>query len=170
MNMLLIQFIGAIGYTLLTFSYFKKSKSQILLLQIFSYIFFTTHYYLLSGVTGAICNLISLAALIAIYVFDLFDFKFKKVLAMFFIILLIVINVMTFQNIFSLFPMIASVIAILSFLLDDENSIRCIGIIATICWLVYAIVYKSYISIIYEVITLIGVCIAYLKNRKNTIK
>lgn len=170
MNMLLVQFIGAVGYTLLAFSYFKKNKSQILLMQIFSYIFFTIHYYLLSGVTGAICNLIGLISLTTIYVFDLFGFKLKKVIAMFFVLILIVVNIVTFQNIFSLFPMVASIIAILSFLLDDENSIRGIGIIATICWLVYAVVYKSYISIIYEVITLAGVCIAYLKNRKNTIK
>ena len=53
--------------------------------------------------------------------------------------------------------------------MDDEDNIRIIGIVAALCWLAYAIAYKSYISIIYEVITLIGVFIAFIKN-KNIVK
>lgn len=159
--MILIQFIGLIGYTILGLSYFKKSKREILLLEIIAYIMFTVHYYLLSGITGAICNLVGLIALIFIYFFD----KFKKMLALFFVILLIIINIVTFQNIYSIFPMIASTIVILSFLMT-ENDVRKIGIVAAICWLIYAIVYKSYIAIIFEVLTLISVIVAFIKNRK----
>ena len=57
-NMLIVQAIGAIGYGTLAFSYFKKEKRQILFMQIVAYVFFTIHYYLLNGITGAICNLI----------------------------------------------------------------------------------------------------------------
>ena len=71
---------------------------------------------------------------------------------------------MTFQNFFSIFPLIASVIVIVSFLEKDENNIRAIGVVAAVCWLIYAIAYKSYIAIIFEVITLIDVCVAFLKN------
>ena len=67
MNFILVQFIGAIGYTLLALSYFKKEKKQILFTQIFAYIMFTIHYYLLSGFTGAICNFVGLLSLITIY-------------------------------------------------------------------------------------------------------
>ena len=85
----------------------------------------------------------------------------------FFTVLMLVANIVTFQNIFSIFPMVASVIAIVSFLRKSENDIRGIGILVAICWLIYAIVYKSYISIIFEAITLIDVVIAFLKNLKN---
>ena len=166
-SILLIQIIGAIGYTLLALSYFKKSKNQILLMQIVAYVFFAIHYYLLTGVTGAICNLMGLFALITIYLFEKFNFKSRFFLAIFLMLALIIINILTFQNIFSIFPMIASVIVIVSFLMNNENSIRMVGVLAAVCWLVYAIAYKSYVAIMFEIITLIDVCIAYLKNKSN---
>lgn len=161
---LIVQFIGAIGYSTLALSYFKKEKKQILFMQIISYIFFTIHYYLLNGITGAICNLIGLFALVTIYIFEKYEFKNLKIVSTFFILLLLIINIMTFQNFFSIFPLIASVIVIVSFLEKDENNIRAIGVVAAVCWLIYAIAYKSYIAIIFEVITLIDVCVAFLKN------
>lgn len=163
-NTLIVQGIGAIGYTLLALSYFKKEKRQILFMQIFSYMFFVIHYYLLNGITGAICNLIGLFALVTIYVFEKYKLKNKKLVLTFFIILLLAVNLTTFQNIYSIFPMIASVIVIVSFLENDENDIRGIGVLAAICWLIYAIVYKSYIAIVFETITFIDVVIAFVKN------
>lgn len=162
---ILIQAIGAIGYSTLALSYFNKEKKQILFMQIIAYIFFTVHYYLLNGVTGAICNFIGLLALIAIYLFDKYKLKNKILVSSIFIALLFIINIVTFQNFFSIFPLIASIIVIISFLDDDENSIRWIGILSAICWLIYAIVYKSYIAIVFEVITLINVGIAFFKNK-----
>lgn len=170
LQMLLIQAIGAVGYTTIAMSYFKKEKKQILFMQIISYIFFTIHYYLLDGVTGAICNVVGLFALVTIYLFDKYKLKNKFLVSMIFIIMLLIINIVTFQNVFSIFPMVASIIVILSFLDDNENLIRVVGVISAICWLIYAIVYKSYISIAFEVITLLNVCVAlvkYLKQKKN---
>lgn len=167
LNTLVIQGFGAIAYSLLALSYFKKEKRKILYMQIFSYIFFSIHYYFLNGITGVICNLIGLFALITIYMFEKHKLKHKGLVLSFFIVLLLVINIMTFQNIFSIFPMIASIIAIASFLGNNENDIRWIGILAAICWLAYAIVYKSYISIAFEVITLLNVILAFLKNLSN---
>ena len=166
MNIILIQFIGAIGYATLAASYFKKEKKKILFMQIIAYVMFTIHYYLLSGITGAICNLIGLFALLIIYLYEKYNEKDKNLLATFFITILIIINIATFQNIFSIFPMIASVIVIISFLTDNENAIREIGVVAAICWLIYAIVYKSYVAIVFEVITFVATLIALIKNNK----
>lgn len=167
MEFIFIQFIGAIGYSMLALSYFKKEKRKILFMQIIAYIMFTIHYYLLSGITGAICNLIGLNALVLIYIFDKYKLKNKSSVGIFFIVILLIVNIATFQNIFSIFPMIASVIVIISFLIDNEDVIRAIGVISAVCWLVYAIVYKSYIAMAFEIITLIGVTVAFIKNTKN---
>ncbi len=164
LNALIIQGIGAIGYTLLALSYFKKEKKQILFMQIISYVFFVIHYYLLNGITGAICNLIGLFALVAIYVFEKYKLNYKILVSAFFIVLLLIINIVSFQNIYSIFPMVASSIVIISFLENNENDIRGIGLLAAICWLVYAIAYKSYIAIAFEILTLINVVVAFLKN------
>lgn len=165
MNDIIIQLIGAIGYILLSISYFRKEKKNILSVQLFSYIFFSIHYYLLNGVTGAICNIIGLVALLTIYLFDKYKINYKLTISTFFIGSIIIVNILTFQNIYSIFPMIASIIVIISFLFESENIIRKVGIISAICWLIYAIVYKSYVTIIFEAITLIDVCFAYIKNK-----
>ena len=147
MKDIIIQAIGAVGYSLLALSYFKKVKKQILLMQIFAYIFFVIHYYLLNGITGAVCNSIGLFALISIYLFDKYNLKNKTITVGLFIILLLIANIITFQNIYSIFPLVASTIVLISFIDNNENNIRIVGIIAAICWLIYAIVYKSYVAI-----------------------
>ena len=168
MNIVIIQIIGAIAFITLTLSYYKKNKKEILFLQIVSYILFSIHFYLLSGITGALCNFIGLFALIAIYLLDKYNLKKgKKIISLIFIILLIVINIINFQNVYSIFPMIASVVVIISFLSYKEDLIRNIGVISAICWLIYAIVYKSYISIAFEVFTLIGIFDAIIKVKKS---
>ena len=166
MEFFIIQLIGAIGYSLLSLSYFKKEKKQILFMQIIAYIMFTIHYYLLNGVAGALCNFVGLFALIAIFLFDKYNIKNKKIMAIFFIAITIGINLMDIQNIYFVFPMIASVIVIISFITDNERAIREIGVVSAICWLIYAIVYKSYIGIVFEVVTLLSVLIATVKNNK----
>ena len=167
MKDILIQFIGAIGYFTLAISYFKKTKREILFMQIIAYVMFVVHYYLLDGITGAICNLIGLFALLTIYLFDKYKLKYKKTMSIFFMLLLIIVNILTFQNVFSLFPMIASVVVIISFLTSREDIIRKIGLVAAICWLIYAIIYGSYVAIVFEVLTLISIIIAYFKTKKN---
>ncbi len=160
---LLTQGIGAIGYTLLSVSYYKKNKKEILFIQIFSYIFFTIHYYMLSGKTGALCNFLGLIAFIIIYLFDKFKVKNKTILTILLIPFLINISLITYENIFSIFPIIASCVVIISFLSNNENFIRGIGLIAAVCWLIYAVVYKSYVAIVFEVITLIATIVAFVK-------
>lgn len=167
MYLLFIQFIGAIAFVILALSYFKKEKKQILFLQIIAYIFFTIHYYLLSGVTGAVCNLIGLFALIAIYLFERNNWNYTIIPVAFFAIVLMVVNISTYQNTFSIFPMIASVSVILSFLTEKADIIRGVGLVSAVCWLIYAIAYKSYISIVFETLTFIGTSIAFFKNTSN---
>lgn len=164
MRDIIIQAIGAVGYSLLALSYFKKVKKQILLMQIFAYIFFVIHYYLLNGITGAVCNSIGLFALISIYLFDKYNLKNKTITVGLFIILLLIANIITFQNIYSIFPLVASTIVLISFIDNNENNIRIVGIIAAICWLIYAIVYKSYVAIAFEAVTLIDICVAYINS------
>ena len=163
LNILVIQGIGALGFILLDLSYFKKEKRQILVMQIFSYILFAIHFYLLNGITGVICNLIGLFALLTIYMFEKYKIKNKIFCTIFFIGLLLAVNIMTFQNIYSIFPMVASVIVIISFLKNNENNIRGIGVLSATCWLIYAIVYKSYISIFFEAATFINAIVAFFK-------
>ena len=170
MSFILIQLIGAIGYSTIAYSYYKKDKKDILFIQIISYIFFTVHYYLLEGHTGAICNALGLVAFVIIYLFDKYKFKNKVLLAVCLIPLLIIISLITFENVYSVFPIFASCISIIAFLTNNENEIRRIGIVSAICWFIYAIVYKSYIAIVFEILLVMSTIIAFIKNNKKVDK
>lgn len=169
MNDFIIQLIGVIAYAILAFSYFKKEKKEILFLQIYSTIAFSIHYYLLSGITGTICNLISLLIIIIIYFFEKKEGKNKKLLVFSTIPLLILISLFTYENIYSIFPIIASTVILISFVLSNENTIRISGIISALCWLIYAAIYKSYAGVFFEGISMITTFIAFLKNKKKNI-
>ena len=166
MNYLLSQLLGAIGYSLLSFSFFKKEKKQILFIQILAYIGFTTHYYLLGALTGTMCNIIGFIALILIYFFSE-DYNKKIILVCILVPLLFLMAYLSYENIFSLFPVIACLITFNSFLSKSESKIRFIGIISAILWLIYAIIIKSYIAIIFETILVICTIIAYFVIRSN---
>ena len=45
MKFIISQILGAIGYSLLAYSFFRKKRKEILFIQIFAYIGFTTHYF-----------------------------------------------------------------------------------------------------------------------------
>lgn len=131
------------------------------------YLFLAIHYYLLTGITGAVCNIIEVVSLIVLYFQDKYNFKNKSLIAVILALVVLIVNILMFQNIYSIFPMIASLIVIMSFYSDNENVIRIIGLIAAICWLIYAIVYKSYISIIFGIFTILNAGLSLLKNKKK---
>ena len=165
MKFIISQILGAIGYSLLAYSFFKKKKRQILFIQILAYIGFTTHYALLGALTGTMCNTIGFIALILIYFFSNDDKK-KKTLVMILIPLLLAMSFISYENVFSLFPIGACLITFNSFLSKDENKIRFIGIISAVCWLIYAIIHVSYSAIIFELVTVVSTIVAYIKNKK----
>ena len=168
MSKLLIQFIGGIGYFLLALSYFKEKKSSILFMQIFAYIFFSIHYYLLNAITGTMCNILGLIVITVIYLVETKQKnKQKKILVIGMIPILMIISLLTYENIYSLFPIIALICSLVSFLADNENTIRGIGIISAIGWLIYAIIYKSYVAIIFEVLTVLSTTIAFIKMHQK---
>ena len=164
MKFIISQILGAVGYSLLAYSFFKKEKKQILYIQILAYIGFTTHYFLLGALTGTVCNILGFIALILIYFFSS-NIKKKKLLVAILIPLLIVMSYLSYENIYSIFPVIGCLVTFNSFLSNNENIIRFVGIISATCWLIYAIIHVSYSAIIFEAITVVATTIAYIKNK-----
>ena len=158
--------MGAIGYSLLALSYLKKKKKDIIIVQTFAYIGFTTHYFLLNAKTGTICNIIGFIVLELMYFFSNNE-KTKLLIILILIPILLLFSCLFYENIYSIFPVFACIISFFSFLSKDENKIRFTGIIATFCWFIYAIIHVSYSAIIFEILTLILTTYSYLKYKKN---
>ena len=165
MKEIIVQLIGVLGFIFLMLSYYKKAKIQILFMQILSSIIFTIHYYLLSGITGAVCSFINIIVMLLIYWFE--KMKKKKIsLILVLIPFFTLVCFISWKNIFSIFPILATILASVSFLCNKETTIRIIGIINCICWIIYGLIYVSYSGIIFNTITIITTTIALIKNRK----
>ncbi len=165
-NEIIIQLIGALGYLTLANSYFNKKKNKTLLVQIIANVLLAVHFYLLSGLTGAVCDIICLTAYVLIYLFDKFKLKRKKLLTALLIPCGVAIALVTYKGIYSLMPIIASCIVIASFMTESQLIVRIVGIVSAICWLIYAIIFKSYVSIVFEVIIIVTTLIAIYRSKK----
>ena len=167
MNQYIIQGIGAIAYILLGISYYRKEKRQMLLTQIFSLLAFSIHYYLLNGITGAVCNIISMVMMTIIYFYDKNEKNNKKILVMIMIPVLIIIALLSWENASSFLPILSSTIMLIAFLLENPNDIRIISVVSNLSWAIYGFIHKSYIAMLFETIIL-GVSIgAVFKNDKK---
>ena len=167
MNTIITQGIGAIAFILLGLSYYKKEKKEILYMQIFSSIAFSIHYFLLNGITGAVCNLISMLMMVIIYIYDQTKRNNKKILILIMIPVLILIALLSWENVFSIFPIISSTLMLIAFLHDKPNDIRAMGVVSNLSWTIYGIMLRSYITIAFETIILLASIVALLKNDKN---
>ena len=165
------QVIGAIGYLLLANSYFNKSKAGLLAVQIVSNIFLTIHFYLLSGIAGAICNVVCLISDIVIFICDKKQVKKKTLIAIVLIALLFISSFATLHltgTVFTYkeaFPIFATSIIILSLISDSKSFIRIVGLLAAICWLVYGIIFHSFAGIVFETIIIISTILAFIKGK-----
>ena len=99
MHEIITQTIGALAYLVIAFSYFKKTKKSILIIQILAYILFTIHYSMLMARTGTMCNILGLISLILIYIFDYYFPKKKNILIFILIPILVIISLLTYDNI-----------------------------------------------------------------------
>lgn len=165
MYSIITQLIGIVAYGILMISYWKKTKLEILFVQIFASIIFGIHYYLLDGITATICNMISVLVLVYIFLIEKKNIKTKwnlvLISAMF-----VLTGVFTYENIFSIFPIIACILPLSSFLSSNENTIRICGILGNSCWIIYAIIYGSYSGMICEALTIITTIIAMIKLKR----
>lgn len=165
MHDIIVQLIGAIAFLFLIWSYQKKKKVEILVLQIISAIIFSIHYYFLNAATAVFCNIINCIVFLLIYFYEK---KNKNKLSLFVIMipLLIIISLISWDGISSILPIIASIIVLIGFLLNNENDIRLIGIISSLCWLIYGLIYISYSAIIFNAVTIITTSLAIKKHKK----
>ncbi len=164
---ILTQAVGGLGYLALANSYFNKKKSGTLLVQIVANILLAIHFYLLSGLTGAVCDIICLTAYVLIFLFDKFKVKKKKLLICLIIPCGIAIALLTYKDIFSILPIAASCMVIASFMTESQFIVRTVGLISAVCWLIYGIIFQSYVSIVFEIIIIISTIVSIVKNKKG---
>ncbi len=165
--LVLTQVIGGAGYIVMASSYYQKTKFQIMLWQIAANVILAMHFYFLSGFTGSLCSLITIAVLIGMYLMNKKEIHRRDIILFWAIVGLSLITYYTYDNFFSLFPFLASVVSYVAFLSNKENEIRLAGILIAILWLIYAMIYGSYVAIGFEIFMIITTIIALIKHRDS---
>ncbi len=168
-----IQFFGMVGYLLLANSYFSKEKYKLLIVQIIANCFLAIHYYFLSGLAGAICDLVCIITDATILFVDKKKTKNKTALAICLVIFLLIVVYFTYKSLGvqytfeGTFPIFATALIIISLVSDDQNKIRIMGLIVAICWLIYGVICGSYAAIVFECLIIMTTITSYLQDKKQ---
>lgn len=170
MSNIIIQIIGFAAYIILAISYFCKKKSQILIWNIVASLILAVHFYLLSGLSGALCNVIGAAAMAAIYFYEKRGGKNKKLLIGLMFPVGIVIALLSWQGIISLLPIAASIVLIAGFIFEKPQQVRITGVIGGLLWLIYSIFTGSIAGVACEIVVTTATVIALFVNQNRSHK
>ena len=156
-----LMLINAIFFAL---SFFAKSKVQLLLLQIVSYIFFSLQYLVVGAYTGAIVVAVDAMRIIAFYFIEKYKNTNTVRLAAgaIFIVICIVSTALTWDKWYSILPALGTIAVIISIMINKLLVIKIVSLITCPFQLVYMILIKSYLNIIIEVCIIIAISIAVI--------
>ncbi len=167
------QLLTVILYVLLCLTYIERSRKQILITNLASHFVQITIFILLKGYTGL--------AMMIFYIFRdnffLIDSKNQKnekierrdvhilIILMLFILSL---GILTYDGVLSLFSVFATVASTIAIWQKNIRIYRFLGIICSICWLIYHIYLCSIMAIILESILLMTTIFGYIAELKRT--
>ena len=165
MNVLLIgNAISMIGCLIMVLIGFLKKKNHILIAQCVQCLFMGIGNLVLGGVSGFICNIVTILR-------NLVFVKFRNTtfLKVFFIVLQFVLSIGSLSAGFiSWLPMIAA--ALFTWCMDTKSAAKLkVCILCTqILWLIYDLYYLNYVASAFDVMTMISNVIGLFMVRKNS--
>jgi len=147
--------------------YQATDRRKMVALKLIDDILWITHFILIGGYTGALTNLFAIFREIVFY------FKGKKkwatspVWAFIFSAVFISCAPLSWAGIFSIFPVIGSVISTWVFWVNKTEVGKLMMIPVLICYLIYAVVYSSYSSIVSQLIILASIAVFFIKRSRQ---
>ena len=165
MNALLIgNAISMIGCLIMVGIGFLKKKNQILIAQSVQCLFMGAGNLILGGVSGFICNIVTI-----IRNFVFLRFNNTTFLKIFFILLQFLLSLGTLSaGWISWLPIIAA--ALFTWCMDtrSEAKLKIVILCTQVMWLTYDLYYLNYVASCFDVMTMISNCIGlYMILKKN---
>lgn len=165
MNLLLIgNAISMVGCLIMVLIGFLKKKNHILIAQCVQCLFMGVGNLVLGGVSGFICNIVTIIR-------NLVFVKFRNTtfLKIFFIVLQLVLSIGTLSAGFiSWLPLMAA--ALFTWCMDTKSPAKLkICILCTqVMWLIYDLYYRNYVASAFDVMTMVSNFIGlYMVTRKK---
>ena len=166
MNALLIgNAISMIGCLIMVGIGFLKKKNHILIAQSVQCVFLGTGHLVLGGISGFICNIVTILRNIAFL-------KFRNTTAMkiFFVVLQFILSIGTLSvGWISWLPILAA--ALFTWYMDvkSEAKLKIVILCTQVMWLTYDLYFRNYVASAFDVMTMISntICLfAILKSSK----
>ena len=157
--------ISMIGCLIMVGIGFLKKKKHILIAQSVQCIFMGVGNLVLGGISGFICNIVTIIRNLAFL-------KFKNTAAMkiFFILLQFVLSIGTLSaGWISWLPIIAA--GLFTWFMDtgSEAKLKIVILITTLMWLTYDVYYRNFVASAFDVMTFVsncmGLCMILKKNK-----
>ena len=165
MNLLLIgNAISMIGCMIMVLIGFLKKKNQILIAQCVQCLFMSVGNFVLGGISGFICNIVTIIR-------NLVFVKFRNTafLKVFFIFLQFILSIGTLSAGFiSWLPLVAA--ALFTWCMDTKSAakLKCCILATQVMWLTYDLYYRNYAASAFDVMTMISNLIGlYMVTRKK---
>lgn len=165
MNTLLIgNAVSMVGCLIMVGIGFLKKKQHILMAQSVQCLFMGVGNLILGGVSGFICNMVTIARNLVFAKREVTLF-----LKLFFIALQVVLSLGSLgDGIISWLPILAA--AVFTWFLDtkSETGLKCVILSTQVMWLIYDISYRNYVATIFDMLTMCSNLMGLYMIQKNS--
>ena len=154
-------------YVSLCSTYFLKSRSKILIINILGHLFQMVSFVLLSGLTGVAMNIVYTIRDLYLYIAHKKendeDRRIKDAIFLTFLFVIIIASsIYTYNGFYSLFSVFATVFSTIAIWQKNTRIYKLLGTPASVCWLSYHVYLQSILAIILESILLVSILIGYI--------
>ena len=157
---------GIVGILFNFAIYQQKTRKKLLLTKLGANCFWTLYYAFLSAWSGAaICSIGILRE--SIFLNNHRKWAKSKLWLLVFVLLSVVSAIFTWKNPYSILPSVASVLSVYSFWKGNPTLTKFLAFPISICFLVYNVVFGSFIGIANEIFVLVSTIIALIKIYRN---
>ena len=160
--MLIAQGIGFIAMFLNILSFQQNTNKRIVGVQIFKFMFFSVHFFMIGAYTGAALNLLGLFRN-AIFFCRPRKWASNKLWLYFFCVLYIVSGMLTYTDLIDVFPIFGMLCGTMAVYATNPKITRRFFFAGSFGWMVYSGVNFSAAGFITAILTIVSIIIAMVK-------
>ena len=161
---ILANVIGILAVALFVLSYQCKKRSNIVIMNILSRVFYVTQYILLFAFSGAAMDLSGLVvSLLAQQKDKKFISKHLRLWVIASLLFIMTVGLVFYTDLFSLVPVAAVMFEAGALWLSKEKHIRIVSFFSTPLWLIYNIFCGAYGSAVGSVLAMVSIVSAFIR-------
>lgn len=150
-------------------AFLQKKKIKIMMLSTCFNLIILIQYSLLGGIMGIIANAINVIRNI-IFIYNIkHNKKNSRYLLFAFCLTTIILTAIFYSSLIDIFPCILTLVGTYAYWSGNTKTIRICNLICSACYIIYAIPFKSYITIIAETYLIITTIIGYIKHEHKKV-